>query len=177
MPAPKGNKFAVGNPGGGRPTEYAEEYADIGYKLCLLGATDVEIADIFGVSETTVNEWKKKHEEFSFALKKGKLIADSEVANKLYQRALGYEHADEEIKTVAIPGGGSEIERVSVTKIYPPDPTSAIFWLKNRQPGKWRDKQDITLAGDKDNPLKHDLSFDVKNMTDEQLRQALSDKG
>lgn len=151
MPAPKGNKFAVGNPGGGRPTEYAEEYAEIVYKLCLLGATDVEIADIFGVSETTVNEWKKKHEEFYFALKKGKLIADSEVASRLHQRALGYEHKDEEIKTLSMQGGGSVIERVEVMKYYPPDPTSAIFWLKNRQPAKWRDKQEIdhTTNGDK----------------------------
>jgi len=172
MPAPKGNKFAVGNKGGGRPSEYAEEYADIAYKLCLLGATDAEIADILGFSEDTINEWKKKHEDFSLSLKKGKLIADSEVASRLYERALGFEH-----DSVHISVYDGEVMETPIRKIHPPDTAAAIFWLKNRQPGKWRDKQDITLAGDKENPLKHELTLDVKNMTDEQLRQIASGQG
>lgn len=177
MAAPKGNKFAVGNKGGGRPSEYLEEFADIAYKLCLLGATDAEMADILGFSEVTINNWKEIHEDFNLALKKGKLIADSNVASRLYERALGYEHDAIEIKTITLPlGGGSEIVEVPVKKYFPPDPTSAIFWLKNRQPGKWRDKQDITIAGDKENPLQHEHSVDYKNMTDEQLRQIASGK-
>lgn len=32
---------------GGRPTKYKEEYTDQAYKLCLLGATDKEMADFF----------------------------------------------------------------------------------------------------------------------------------
>jgi len=33
-------------------------------------------------------------------------------------------------------------------KQYPPDPTSAIFWLKNRQPKIWRDKQEEETTPD-----------------------------
>lgn len=168
MSAPKGNKFAEGNPGGGRPSEYREEFADTAYKLCLLGATDVEIADILGFSEQTINNWKEKHEDFYLALKRGKAIADANVADRLYQRALGFEHDEEEIKTVTIPGGGSEIVRVPTRKIYAPDPTSAIFWLKNRQPSKWRDKQEHIHGGDPSNPVKHEV--DYKNLTDDELR-------
>jgi hypothetical protein len=29
---------------------------------------------------------------------------------------------------------------VTVTKTLAPDTTAAIFWLKNRQPERWRDK-------------------------------------
>lgn len=29
-----------------------------------------------------------------------------------------------------------------------PDTTAQIFWLKNRRPDKWRDKQDVELSGD-----------------------------
>jgi len=36
---------------------------------------------------------------------------------------------------------------VPTTKHYPPDATSAIFWLKNRQRDKWRDKQDVVHSG------------------------------
>jgi hypothetical protein len=31
----------------GRPTKYKEEYNEQAYKLCLLGATDKELADFF----------------------------------------------------------------------------------------------------------------------------------
>ena len=38
---------------------------------------------------------------------------------------------------------------MDVTKHYPPDPTAAIFWLKNRQPDTWRDKVEVdqTVSG------------------------------
>jgi hypothetical protein len=45
-----------------------------------------------------------------------------------------------------------EIITTKLTKHYPPDTTAAIFWLKNRQPGKWRDKtivdNNINLGAD-----------------------------
>jgi hypothetical protein len=133
----------------GRPTKYKTEYPEQTFKLCLLGATDKEIANFFEVSEDTIHEWKKVYPEFSESIKRGKSEADSNVANRLYQRALGFEHDSEEIKVVAIGNNqGSSVERVPVKKIYPPDPTAAIFWLKNRQPEKWRDKQEIQHSVD-----------------------------
>jgi hypothetical protein len=89
-------------------------------------------------------KYKPEFPEFFESIKRGKIKADSMVADRLYQRALGFEHDSEEIKVVPVGNNqGSEIERVKVRKIYPPDPTAAIFWLKNRQPDKWRDKQEI----------------------------------
>jgi len=75
----------------GRKTDYKEEYSNQVIKLCLLGATDKEIADFFGVSEKTLNTWKKKYPEFLQSLKKGKDVADANVASKLYNRAIGYD--------------------------------------------------------------------------------------
>jgi hypothetical protein len=128
---------------GGRPTKYNHTFAEQARKLCLLGATDGDLAKFFGVNEDTINEWKKRHKEFSVSLRKGKDQADSEVADRLYQRARGFEHASEEIKVVE-----GEIVRVPITKIYPPDTTAGIFWLKNRQKGKWRDRQEIDHTSD-----------------------------
>jgi hypothetical protein len=55
---------------------------------------------------------------------------------------MGFEHDSEEIKVISMGKEGSAIERVAIRKIYPPDPTAAIFWLKNRQSAKWRDKHE-----------------------------------
>lgn len=132
----------------GRPTKYDPSLNEKVEKLAKLGATDSEMADFLEIAESTLNEWKKEFPEFSESIKRGKIIADSNVADRLYQRAMGYEHDSEEIKVVAIGNNaGSEIERVPIRKVYPPDPTAAIFWLKNRRPKEWRDKQEVETDG------------------------------
>ena len=35
-----------------------------------------------------------------------------------------------------------------VVKDVAPNPTAIIFWLKNRQPQKWRDKQEIKMEAE-----------------------------
>lgn len=133
----------------GRPTDYKPEYCEQVEKLCKLGATDEEIGDFFGVTEQTINNWKKEHPDFFESIKAGKIEADSNVADRLYQRAMGFEHDSEEIKVVSMgQNSGSEVERVPIRKVYPPDPTAAIFWLKNRQPKKWRDKTEQEHSGE-----------------------------
>ncbi|CAH1205681.1 hypothetical protein PAECIP111893_02392 [Paenibacillus plantiphilus] len=129
---------------GGRPSKYKDEYAEQAYKLCLLGATDKDMADFFEVDEATINRWKDAHNEFRESLKKGKMMADATVAQKLYHRAIGYEH--QEIVTASFQG--QITDTMEVIKHYAPDPTAAIFWLKNRQPKQWRDKQDIEHSGE-----------------------------
>lgn len=146
----------------GRPTKYDVKYNDQAYKLCLLGAKDTEIADFFDVSEQTINAWKKEFPEFLESLKRGKTIADANVGQRLYERALGFEHDSEEIKVVSMGKEGSSIERVPIRKIYPPDTVAAIFWLKNRQSGKWRDKQDVEQSGGTDNKLEVTIRYEKK---------------
>ncbi|MEE3504847.1 terminase [Pseudomonas sp. 10C3] len=131
-----------------RPTKYRAEFAEQARKLCLLGATDDELADFFEVVVTTIDNWKRDHKEFLGALKKGKALADAEVAHKLFHRATGYEHAEVDIKVI-----DSQIVMTDLVKHYPPDTTAAIFWLKNRQKEKWRDKIDHGLEGPGGQPL------------------------
>src|SRR5262245_5399421 len=142
MGAPKGNRNAVGNKGGGRRSTYTPEHAVLAEKLCKLGATDEQIADALGMSETTVNAWKHDHVEFAAALKRGKAVADAEVAEKLYRRAMGYSH--QAVKIVADAKTGAE-HIVPYTEHYPPDATACIFWLKNRRPDSWRDKTETAV--------------------------------
>ena len=127
----------------GRPTDYKDEFCEQVEKLCKLGATDEELADFFEVNPDTIYEWQKVHPEFSEAIKHGKTLADANVADRLYQRAMGYTHDAVKI----YPEGGAKDDKGNQTPLlvpykehYPPDTAAAIFWLKNRQRKKWRDK-------------------------------------
>ena len=132
----------------GRPSSYRPEFAEQARKLCLLGATDAQLGEFFGVSEVTINAWKTAHPEFLKSLKDGKEKADALVAHSLYHRALGYKH--DAVKIIAVARGdnqGSSVEQVPYTEHYAPDTTAAIFWLKNRRPDLWRDKTETEHSG------------------------------
>lgn len=141
-------KKAVTEAAKGRPTKYRAEFAEQARKLCLLGYTDVELAGFFGVVERTINDWKKAHPDFLQSIKKGKDFADAEVADKLFNRAIGYDAPDVDIRVV-----NQEIVQTPIIKHYPPDPVSIIYWLKNRQPKKWRDKPSEEQAQDEAFPV------------------------
>lgn len=126
----------------GRPTKYKKEYDEQVRKLCLLGATDEAIADFFGVSVKTLIEWRKVHPSFLQSTTQGKMLADADVAEKLYDRACGYSH--EAVKIFNQQG----VEMVvPYTEHYPPDTQAASLWLRNRQPKLWRDKPEDATTG------------------------------
>lgn len=125
----------------GRPTKFKDEYIEQAAKLCFLGATDVMLADFFHVSEPTLNKWKKDYPDFLKSLKASKAELDSKVEHSLFERAMGY--TTKETKVFCNNG---QVITEEIDKHYAPDPTSMIFWLKNRQPEKWRDKQEIELS-------------------------------
>ena len=106
------------------------------------------MAGFFNVSEQTINAWKGAHPEFLESLKTGKAQADAEVADKLFRRATGYEH-----EAVKIFNDGGKALVVPYTERYPPDPTSMIFWLKNRRPDLWRDTQRQEFTGANGGPI------------------------
>jgi hypothetical protein len=123
-----------------RPSAYKPEYAEQAAKLCALGATDQTLAEFFNVTFRTIQNWKIDHEEFFHSLKVGKEIPDENVERSLYQRAIGYSHPDTDIKII-----DGKVVKTETVKHYPPDTTAAIFWLKNRKPKDWRDKQEVEL--------------------------------
>jgi hypothetical protein len=127
----------------GRPTDYRPEFVEQVYKLCLLMATDVEIADFFGVRETTLDNWRKAHPEFLDAMTRGKLVADAEVGHALKHRAMGYSH---EAVKIFMPAGADAPVYAPYIEHYPPDTQAASLWLRNRQPAKWRDRHEHTGA-------------------------------
>jgi hypothetical protein len=138
----------------GRRSAYLPEYVEQAGKLTKLGAKDTELADFFGVSEKTLNTWKKRYPEFLQSIKCGKSLADAEIAHSLFHRAKGFEHEDLDLRVI-----GGKLRKTKVTKHYPPDTTAAIFWLKNRQPEKWRDVSKLEMTGRNGGPIEtHELS-------------------
>ena len=132
------------------------------------GLTDEQIARNMGISPSTLYEWKKKYPEISEVLKKGKEVVDRQVENALLKRALGYDY--EEVKTLIEDVDGKKKKKVEKTvKHIAPDVTAQIFWLKNRRPDKWRDKQDIEHSG----AIKNEI--DMSGLSLEELRRLAKD--
>lgn len=154
-------RFVVGtNPGPGRDTQYHASMNEQAYRLALLGATDKQIAIFFGVSETTINNWKRAHPGFLESLNRGKVFADGEVAEGLFLRAVGMELVEE--KLVRASDGTSQT--VQLRKQIPPDPRAATMWLAIRQPELWSSRTQI-----KKHDLDDDENSDLQSMSDEEL--------
>ena len=105
------------------------------------GLTDEQIARNCRISRQTLNEWRNTYPAISDALKKGKEVVDIEVENALLKRALGYEYTETRVEESE---NGFKTRRTK--KFIPPDVTAQIFWLKNRRPEVWREKQVVEVS-------------------------------
>jgi hypothetical protein len=135
----------------GRPSKFDSINLEQIKKLYLSHWTDRQVADFFGVSEQTINAWKKKN-GFLESIKEWKKTADEEVERSLYERATGYSHPSEEVFC-----SFGKVTKVPIIKHYPPSEVACIFWLKNRQPAKWRDK---ILEEAPEDLINRELTFD-----------------
>ncbi len=127
----------TGKSKGGRPSKYDPAILTQVTNYCLLGATDEQLAAFLAIDVRTLARWKKDP-EFCHAIKEGKEIADATVGQSLFHRAKGYSHPE-----VKIFNNNGEAMVVDCMKHYPPDTTACIFWLKNRQKDRWRDKHEV----------------------------------
>lgn len=127
-------------------TKYKREYNRQAEKLCLLGATDKNLADFFDVCEATINNWKIQHPSFKKSLDKGKRIANANVAESLYKRATGAK-----IKATKIMQYKGEVIKQDYVEEFPPDTRACQYWLNNREPEMWRNQPEAP-DGDDDAP-------------------------
>ena len=117
----------------GRPSPYKPDFARIAQRLCRNGATDLEVADILGISVRTFYRWCLLHDEFTAAVRTGKDAADDRVERALYQRAVGYDYRAEKIVT---PKGGGPVVMPYMMHV-PADVRAAMHWLAIRRPKPW----------------------------------------
>jgi transposase len=111
------------------------------------GWTQAEISKAVGVSHSTFSGWVGKYPEIRDAYRKGAELTDDKVEQALLKRALGYDHPQEKTTVELLPDGGRRQKVEKSTTHVPPDPTSIIFWLKNRRASEWRDRREMELAG------------------------------
>jgi len=137
----------------GRPSDFKPEYCEQAEKLCkLLNATEEDLAEFFEKGLATISRWKVRHAEFREALKRGKILADMGVAERMHESAEGFEWDEQQaikLKTVEYENGkrvreSERVEIVTVHRVKPPDTMAGMYWLNNRQGGKWRQRQEIT---------------------------------
>lgn len=133
------------------------------------GLTDEQITHNMGITPKTLYRWKDQYSQICQALKKGKEVVDIQVENALLQRALGYKYIEATRERLLNPQTAKYelVVTKEVIKEVHPDTTAQIFWLKNRKPKDWRDKKDIGLTGNINNP------FD--ELTPDELRKLIKD--
>ncbi|GKU76852.1 transposase [Paenibacillus sp. L3-i20] len=136
------------------------------------GLTDEMICENLGISVASFHNYKRDHVEFLEALKKGKEIIDVMVENALLKAALGYEFEEVTTEYTNLASGENVIP-VEVTKKVAkhaaPNTTALIFWLKNRRPTAWRDKQEIDHSG------KLGLDVDIERMNDNEILDGIKE--
>jgi transcriptional regulator with XRE-family HTH domain len=146
----------------GRPALYDQKVTDLDtlYRLTLLGLTNQELADFYGVSLTTLNRWIKDKQEFRDVLKKGRELADADVANSLRREASGYRYYTKTITTKkksgevveeTVPATEDEFNAaggtLTIQEHYArPNTTAQFFWLQNRQPHLWQNKKNVHVS-------------------------------
>lgn len=101
--------------------------------------TNFEMAQYFGVTEQTLNDWFIKDPDFALVMRANRMMADDRVERALYARAVGYSYKAQEVKIT----NEGKIYKTDVIKHVPPDITAITFWLKNRAPQQWKDKIDV----------------------------------
>lgn len=145
-------------------SKYKPEYDKQAEVACKLGATDANLAELFGVSITTIQNWKLNHKTFFDTVKNAKDFYDTEgVENALLKRAKGFEY--KEVKTVLDANGKAIPDQTQVTqKQALPDTGACAFWLKNRNPARWRDKQEQVITDDRSD-------IDLSKLSDDELKQ------
>lgn len=115
------------------------------------GATQAEVAKKLHIGKTTIKKYlalgeqgKEPYAAFAACFARACEVPDDNVEAAMYKRAVGIEYA-EDTYCAEIGKDGEEKLVLSkrVTKYIPPDPTSAMFWLANRRPDRWKYKPEV----------------------------------
>lgn len=102
------------------------------------GLTNQQLAKAIGLSPSQFSDFLKKNPDFWDKLDAAKETPNRQVEQSLFRSAMGY--ATRELHKVA----GKPVK--VVLRERAPDVTACIFWLKNRDPKRWRDVIDVNLS-------------------------------
>lgn len=125
--------------------------------------SDIEICERLGIKKSAFYEYQRKYPEFKELLHYDREMTDAIVENKALDNAMGYYYEEEQVvmeKEIHYDDMGKKVLETSkpvvikVRKQKLPEQQAAQWWLKNRMPGKWRDKQELDLGNTDGRPFK-----------------------
>ena len=141
-----------------RKTKYEDDFPARAEDYARQGMIDKEIAKKLGISEKVFYDYQTKYPQFLQAIKRGKAPVDFEVENILLKKVRGFEYDETHIEYKDLPVKGKDKPKPTsvkrIKKLVIPSDTAIIFWLKNRRPKKWRDKQNVELTGEDGESIK-----------------------
>lgn len=130
--------------------KYRKSYDHQAYVACVEGGfTMVKLGKLFNVSKQTIHAWKNEHPSFLDSVKRGTdEFNQMQAEDSLLKRIKGYTYKETTNEPRTDKDGKSVLAVTKVvTKSVAPDPTSIIFFLKNRDPERWRDKKVVEHEG------------------------------
>lgn len=176
------NKIVLNSspPAFGRPSIYDPlRFPHIAFVLCKeRGFTNEELARVFDVSTSTVNQWMWQKKEFKDAVRKGRDGFDSEkVEQALLKRALGYEYVEKHVSRTKLVGKTPQgvevtvpaVTTTEITKRVVEDPKSIMYWLQNRQPDRWKHTAYLKIETQPEEET-DEQEMDIEDMSVEELK-------
>lgn len=146
-------------------TDYKPDYPRMAFVYCCDGATDEKLANLFNVTEMTINNWKKEHPDFKEKVQDGKDIYDTGIVeDSLLESCKGKEW----IEVVTIKKDGKVLYEKFTKKYLPPNPTTMLFWLKNRNRNRWKDYKAMEIGNLDGKPFNTKPAI-TDDMTEQQM--------
>lgn len=126
---------------------HVEPYLDKIAEWARAGATAKEIAKKLHVSYSCFRKYvdlgqkgDERYKALASSFAQACEVADGEVEAALFRRACGYQYEEKTVEEKLDRNGDIHKLIKIVKRDVPPDPTSAMFWLTNRQPQRWKYK-------------------------------------
>jgi len=128
--------------------KYRKEIVETLVKHLKKGSTITSACDAVGISKEAFYNWMKTKSDFYDSIKKVQSVADKQVENALFRSAVGFTITEKEYRSIKMKGfeTGKELVKATKKKVLP-NVTAQIFWLKNRNPDEWRDRQELEHSG------------------------------
>ncbi|MBE16540.1 MAG: hypothetical protein Unbinned6354contig1000_27 [Prokaryotic dsDNA virus sp.] len=122
--------------------KYQTHFPDMAYRLTLAGYSTTDLAKAFDVSIQSICYWLKTYPEFKAAVHAARHESNAEVVAALYKSCVGFSRkVTKEISTV------DGVQQVEEEKFFAPHIGAIKYFLNNRCPDKWSERQELELSG------------------------------
>lgn len=124
------------------------------------GLTLEQVAEKLDITTVTLLHWRQKYPSVKEAVIKGREPVDANVVAALYKSAMGYTYKETILEPAKLTKKQIEarekmknpppipmVRKRAITKHISPNVIAQIFWLKNRLPEEWKDRQNVNIAG------------------------------